>query len=400
MITPDTTALRQLLDELLAEGRSQTVARVEGEYSRRAAPFENRMVIFGCGQLGRFVLPAVVRSGIEPVAFCDNNQRLWGTEISGVPVLSPAEAIARYGESSCFLTALYNPSAIRRQLTDLGCTHIVPYPVFFWKYSHNLLAEERIDLPHRILDQACDIPSAYELLADHRSREEFLTQLRWRCLLDYGCLPEGGAPQEMYYAPDIVALTPEEVLVDCGAFDGDSMQSFLQKTDFRFRQIYLFEPDPANQAALSVRIAAYPPDVAARITTLPYALGRENGVVRFSADGDVGSKVVADGGTVELQCRTLDTMLGDAQCPTFIKMDIEGAEVQAIPGGAGVISRCRPIMAVCAYHRCDHLWIIPKLLKAVLPDFKIFLRRYAEECWETVYYAVPPERTINLEDRP
>jgi len=49
-------------------------------------------------------------------------------------------------------------------------------------------------------------------------------------------------------------------------------------------------------------------------------------------------------------------------------------------------------MAVCAYHKCDHLWTIPQLLKAANPDYKIYLRRYAEDCWETVYYAVPPER--------
>ena len=49
-------------------------------------------------------------------------------------------------------------------------------------------------------------------------------------------------------------------------------------------------------------------------------------------------------------------------------------------------------MAVCAYHSCDHLWKIPALLKAANPDYHIFLRRYAEECWETVYYGIPPER--------
>ena len=76
-------------------------------------------------------------------------------------------------------------------------------------------------------------------------------------------------------------------------------------------------------------------------------------------------------------------------------MDIEGSEFDAIMGAGKVIERCRPVMAVCAYHKCDHLWIIPKLLKAANPDYRIFLRRYAEDCWETVYYAVPPERLVS-----
>jgi hypothetical protein len=94
----------------------------------------------------------------------------------------------------------------------------------------------------------------------------------------------------------------------------------------------------------------------------------------------------------EVDCRSLDSVFADTVCPTLIKMDIEGAELDAITGAGKTIVRCRPIVAACAYHKCDHLWVIPKLLKAANPDYQIFLRRYAEDCWETVYYAVPPER--------
>jgi len=94
-----------------------------------------------------------------------------------------------------------------------------------------------------------------------------------------------------------------------------------------------------------------------------------------------------------IECRRLDDIL-DGPPPTFIKMDIEGAEPEAIRGATKTIRKARPIMAVCAYHKCDHLWTIPALLKDALPDYHIFLRRYAEECWELVYYAIPPERLV------
>ena len=391
-ISETTNRLLPLLDELLREDPRQTARRVEALYSSLASPFEDKMVICGAGPLGRFVLPAVLASGIQPMAYCDNNSALWGSNIGGVPVMPPAEAVERFADRACFLTAIYNPSAVQRQLRELGCERIVPYPVFFWKHGRNLPAEERLELPQRILDRAIEIPAAYNLLADEKSRNEFVTQLRWRCLLDYCCLPKPDSPKDMYFAGDVFQLSPEEVLVDCGAFDGDSMQAFLDRTAGQFRHIYLFEPDPANLRLLAARIATYPSEIAARIVVLPYAVGGENGAVRFSANGDAGSKVDAAGGTLELECRTLDTALKGALSPSLIKMDIEGAEVRAIPGGAGIISRCRPVLAVCAYHRCDHLWILPKLLRQVLPEARIFLRRYAEECWETVYYAVPPER--------
>ena len=391
-----TDMLQQLLSELRTEPPQHIVERVEGMYDRLAAPFPQRVVIFGAGQLGRFVLPAVRKAGLEALAYCDNNSRLWGSQIDGVPVMSPAQAVERYRDSACFLVAVYNSGAPRRQLRELGCSRVVPYPVFFWKHWRFLPGEERLELPHRILEQADAIPAGYRLLADDRSREEFLTQLRWRCLMDYDCLPKPDAAKDMYFAEELFRLSPDEVVVDCGAFDGDSMQLFMDKTNGRFRHMALFEPDPANLRALSKRLAGYPAEVAAKVSVHPYAVGGENGTVQFSADGSVGSKVVASGGTVEMECRTLDTALADGPAPTFIKMDIEGAEVQAIPGGARIIGRCRPILAVCTYHRCDHLWIIPQLLKAAFPDARIFLRRYAEECWETVYYAVPPERLTGV----
>jgi hypothetical protein len=74
-------------------------------------------------------------------------------------------------------------------------------------------------------------------------------------------------------------------------------------------------------------------------------------------------------------------------------MDIEGAEPDALEGARALIQRERPVLAICAYHRCEHLWTLPPLLKSLLPSSHVSLRRYAEECWETVYYAVPSERS-------
>jgi FkbM family methyltransferase len=147
-------------------------------------------------------------------------------------------------------------------------------------------------------------------------------------------------------------------------------------------------------AALRRYCAELPADVSARITVLPCAVGKEDGTARFRAGGLASSKVAETGATLEVECRTLDSAL-KGEHPTFIKMDLEGAEPDALLGAAKTMARCRPVMAVCAYHKCEHLWTIPKLLKAANPDYGIFLRRYAEDCWETVYYAVPPERLIS-----
>jgi hypothetical protein len=126
----------------------------------------------------------------------------------------------------------------------------------------------------------------------------------------------------------------------------------------------------------------------------PYAVGAQNARVRFKATSTAGSRVDASG-TYEAECRSLDDVLMEQQVvPTYIKMDIEGAEPEAIEGAARTLSEHAPVLAVCLYHRCDHLWRIPLLIKKLAPDYNIFIRRYAEECWELVCYAVLASRLI------
>jgi FkbM family methyltransferase len=383
--------LDDLLAELAVEPLEEVEARASGAFDRIAAPCQNRAVIFGTGHLGRLAFAGLSTAGVEPMAYCDNNPRLWNSQIDGVPVLSPAAAAGLYFDSAAFVTAIYNSTAPQNQLRQLGCSRIVPYPTLFWKHWRTMPSEDRLDLPHRILARAAEMAPGYAVLSDDKSRHEFCARIRWRCLLDYSCLRQPDPAAEMYFPPDLFRLLAGEVLVDCGAFDGDSIRAFLDLAGGRFDHIYAFEADSRNLATLERYCAGLALDIAARITVLPYAVGRQNGTLRFCAEGSVGSKVVDSGPAIEVRCRSLDSALA-CTSPTFIKMDIEGAELEALAGGREIMGRCRPVMAVCAYHKCDHLWIIPQLLKTANPDYHIFLRRYAEDCWETVYYAVPAER--------
>ena len=349
------------------------------------------VVIFGCGQLGTFALDGATRAGLKVLAFADNNQKNWGRRIAGIEVMSPQEAVNQYNDEAFFVVAVYNGTMPRKQLAELNCKRIVPYPLFFWRFSQHMPFEYRLELPNRVIEDPNAIRAGYALLSDARSRVEFAAQIQWRCSLDYNCLPKADPPAEMYYAPDLVFLNEREVVADCGAFDGDSIRMFLENTHGRFHHIYAVEPDAKNLAALGKYLASLPDDVTQRISVLPFGLSDRDEVVSFDASGTVGSRVVADAGSDSIQCRRLDDILDGPQ-PTLIKMDIEGAEPRAIPGAAVTIRASRPILAICAYHKCEHLWTLPVLIKNALPEYEIFLRRYAEECWETVYYAIPPER--------
>jgi FkbM family methyltransferase len=380
------------LEQSLAVSQSPAcAAREAGEAYRAVAASVTRVVIVGCGHLGMLAFAGARRAGVDVVAFADNDRRRWDTTLEGVPVLSPVEAVARHNDHAFFVVAIYNGTPVRQQISDLGGARVVPYPLFFWQYSDHMPEEDRLELPHRILPHAAAIRAAYDTLSDERSKTEYAAQIEWRCTLNYQSLPPPDSAADMYFDPGIVALSSDEVFVDCGAFDGDSIRLFLKATSRAFRHILAIEPDPDNRARLDAFISTMPRHDRDRIAVLPFGVGDRNQMVSFDASGTVGSRLSTAHATTTIECRRLDDLLR-GQAVTFVKMDIEGAEPDALRGLVESMRRARPILAVCAYHKCEHLWTLPPLMRASVPDYHIYLRRYAEECWETVYYAVPPER--------
>ena len=93
----------------------------------------------------------------------------------------------------------------------------------------------------------------------------------------------------------------------------------------------------------------------------------------------------------DVEVAPLDEILAGTR-PTYIKFDVEGAEHDALVGGSETISANMPVLAVCLYHRPEDLWDLPLLVQSLRPDYRLHVRRYSDERWETVLYAVPPDR--------
>jgi FkbM family methyltransferase len=378
----------------LIENESIDAARTReaDKFEDFAAPFSKSLVLFGAGPLGKNTLAGLRREGVEPLAFADNNPQLWGKVVDGLNVLSPDEVSSRYRDSACFVVAIYNGSPARRQLAALGCKRVAPFPALFWKYPRIFTPTNGIDLPHRLHAAASEIRLCGSILYDEASRRELCEQLIWRCWLDYDVLSPPSDGTHTYFPLDLTTPRNDEVFVDCGSFDGESLNSFATHWNRKFRHAFAFEADPANRAALASNIEAM--GLAERATIMPYVVGNLNGAVSFACGGTVASHVSSNGGAPTLAARRLDDLEWPIP-PTYIKMDIEGAEPEALRGAQQLLRRYHPILAICTYHRSEHLWQIPNLIHSISPEYRIFLRRYAEECWEGVCYAIPSQRLKN-----
>lgn len=394
-----TESLREL-DRLLSEPIACVLERERSAFDSLLAQKRNRVVLFGAGNLGRKVLSALRSIGVEPLAFSDNADSKWCTEIDGIAVLPPSVAVTRFGGSALFVVTIWSIGQsymdIHTQLKALGCDMVVPTSTLRWKFADRFLPDLCQDLPHKLYQQAEHVRSAALLWSDDFTRAEYLKQIRWRARGDHRALSP--PHQEESYFPDtLFRWSPEELFVDCGAYVGDTGQRILDRESGRFKQIFALEPDPGNFARLQRWHAGLDSQVASRIETLNLAVASRACEVRFKSSGTQAA-AIDDDGDVVAKCVALDQLLGDVR-PTYIKMDIEGAEVEAIEGAAQIIERHQPLLAICVYHRQDHLWRIPLLIHSLRPDYRFFLRPHEADGYDTVCYAVPEHRLCTTAKR-
>lgn len=383
--------LERLIAGFSQESRDALSERWRG-YFDRATEKPERIVLFGAGQFGTLTLERLRKAGIEPLCFSDNGAARWGNRVDGLEVLAPDEAIARYSDNATFVVTIFNGSSAREQLRARGCSYVLPAAALFWKFPSQFMPDLGIDSPELIADSKKAIRECFELLRDERSRQEFCDQLQWRYWFDPEFLPRQENPEETYFPEDLIKPDPDDVIVDCGAFDGDCIRS-LVRLGRSFKHLYALEPDRENRQRFGEFLSARS-TLRDQVTIWSYAVSDQNGSATLTGSGDVASRLTSSeatpgGHTVE--CRTLDSLEWKA-VPTYIKMDIEGAEPNALVGATRLLKEEKPVLAVCLYHRSEHLWQIPSLIHAIQPRYSLFLRRYAEDCWEQVCYAVPEER--------
>jgi FkbM family methyltransferase len=387
--TIDLDQLETILRRIESESGEAVRAREQSTFDDLASPLAERLVLFGAGPLGRGVLAGLRKAGVEPVAFADNNRDLWNREVAGVPVLSPSQAAEIHGQTACFVVTIYQGSSVRRQMESLGCRRVLPVAPLLWKYAGVFIPQCGLELPHKLREQFDSIRQCYAMLGDELSRRDLREQLIWRYWLDFQALSPPLDARDTYFPFDLLSPVPDEVFVDCGSFDGDSIRSFNHHWAGKFRHAFAFEPDPTNREALASNVGAM--GIADRVTIMPYAVGNISGPVSFECNSSAASHITnADVGSV-IECRRLDDIDWPA-IPTYVKMDIEGAELDAIAGAAELLNRHQPVLAVCTYHRSEHLWQIPNLIHSLAPGYQLFSRHYAEECWEGVCYAIPAHR--------
>ena len=181
---------------------------------------------------------------------------------------------------------------------------------------------------------------------------------------------------------DLPALTfaDDEVFVDCGCFDGATIQSYEKWKNKPTRGgIIAFEPDDSMCDFVHTRMP--------HVKVINAGVWHENGTLRFKDNGGSLMKVADDQGDSELTVVRMDDAL-EGERVTFIKMDVEGAELNALKGAERIIREQRPKLAICVYHKPEDMLEIPALILSYHQDYRLYLRHYSVQTNETVLYTL------------
>lgn len=176
-----------------------------------------------------------------------------------------------------------------------------------------------------------------------------------------------------------------EIFVDAGSCDGMSSVYFKKWSRDNDIFVYVFEPDPTRRKicleTLEKNEISY--------HFIEKGLWRENAFLGFNQFGDKNnSGRIEESGNEVIEVTSLDNVL-EGKKVTFIKMDIEGAEYQALLGAERLIRENRPKLAICVYHKPEDIIEIPELILKFYSGYKLYLRHYSVKKYETVLYALP-----------
>ena len=189
-----------------------------------------------------------------------------------------------------------------------------------------------------------------------------------------------------YFDKNILKPTPDEVFVDAGAYhDGGTVAGFLKYCDYKYKHIYAFEPKPEFYQSLSETIKS---KGIKNITLFPKGLYDKNSILSFSGNG-AAFGVSKDHLGEEISVTKLDDCLAPNEKVTFIKMDIEGAELSALIGAKKTIQKFKPKLAISIYHKPkEDLIDIPAYILKLVPEYKFYIRHYTFHTGDTILYAV------------
>jgi len=271
-----------------------------------------------------------------------------------------------------------SPLEVKNKLDALGYAN-VSY-LALCKYSDLDLVSPPFIMDFRkdYLNHKVKYQMIYDLLEDEYSKKVFEKIINFKISFDYDFM-QGFTNnfEEQYFDKHLIPNISDITFVDGGGYVGDTLPTIIKNFP-DFKKIYCIEPNE-----LHLNIAKRNFDKYKNIEFIHCGLGKEKITI-------ANDEILQNNCTHDYQAsniNTIDNLLSDKV--DFIKMDIEGAEQDAIEGAQKTIQKSTPILAICIYHKAEDWYKVPQKILEINPNYKVYLRHYMEGIFETVMYFIP-----------
>ncbi|MBQ8740883.1 MAG: FkbM family methyltransferase [Clostridia bacterium] len=230
-----------------------------------------------------------------------------------------------------------------------------------------------------VSDNKKQLEQVYNRLADDVSKNVFKNVVMYKLTGKINYLFDCETPSDEVYEK-ILKFNDSETYFDLGAYRGDTVAEFLANAH-KYDKIVAVEPDFKTYNKLCVATQNIKD-----IININACVSDKDGQIAFDMHGSRGSNI-GEGSNI-INSVTIDALSRD-DTPTYIKMDIEGAEASAIVGGTDTIRRYKPKMQIAAYHRSEDLILIPEKVLNLRIDYEIYIRHFpCLPCWDMSYYFI------------
>ena len=372
---------KELAVQLIQERLSRTIEMRTAWYAEvQRLLQEEDVYIWGTGQMGQWAAHLVHDMGGRVAAFIDNSAARGGATSEGILCISP-DQLREKENPLVFIGVGMSGAAVAAQLADMNVRRVLDMPDF---YLNTLFEDIQSVDPAEL---AARVAVCFDILADDASRDVLLAKLRG--FLDF----EPGFARQNYYGDichsdqyfqnNLIRFTENSVLVDCGAYTGDTMQDFLRR-GLPFRKYIAYELNRRNYEKLQNNMNDARGGETGELIAYNCGVGERNEQIYY--DDVVSASSVSSTGIPGEIVRMSDHLRDEAV--SFIKMDIEGAEMGALRGAEELIRRRRPDLAICVYHSISDLYEIPLYIHSIVPEYQLYLRHHTPVFCETVCYAV------------
>ena len=344
----------------------------------------NNVYIYGAGVYAHDIKNAIKNAGVEVKAFIVDDAYIPVSDMGDIEVISLSTYRSNISDADAVINGMANVARFRQLGIEEIFKELYVYyePVVLWKYDEAFWNVHKGELK-----------SVNNLYADELSCRTALAFIKAK--------KEGRAEDDIEAASEqhtyFNGITEGKTVgayMDCGAFNGDSVEqffSFVSESERTDVEAFAFEPDCENYEAMIEKfrnnghVHCYPKGISDRIETL-----------NFDSKGNMAACLSDDlqSANAMVGVTDIDSVVGSSKIG-FIKMDIEGSELKGLHGAAQVIKRDHPILAISAYHRQEDLIELPSYIKTFddgNTEYKLYLRHHGICAYELVLYGIPEVR--------